>query len=60
MTTVIPRSAGWPYNPFKRTPEGERDVTRISEMIARDPALAKEMCKAAGEPLAAWFPENPQ
>lgn len=48
-------------NPFKRDANGSiRSPGAISAAIKRNPEHARALCRQAGEPLAAWFPNNPR
>lgn len=47
-------------NPFKRDAKGSISPTAVSRAIKNNPSHARELCKAAGEPVARWFPENPR
>lgn len=48
-------------NPFKRDTNGAiKSVAAISTAIRQDNARARAMCRSAGEPLSAWFPDNPK
>jgi hypothetical protein len=48
-------------NPFKRGADGKiASPSAISAMTKANPQAARAMCKAAGERVDAWFPDNPQ
>lgn len=48
-------------NPFKRGDDGRiKSPSAISALIARDPERAKQMAKAAGEPIENWMSTNPR
>ncbi|MGX5846929.1 hypothetical protein ACWGTO_07605 [Mesorhizobium sp. PL10] len=48
-------------NPFKRGEDGKiPNLTRVYELCRENPRRAIELCKAAGEDLNKWFPNNPQ
>jgi hypothetical protein len=42
-------------NPFIRGSDGSHDITRISRAIQGNPALARKLCRAAGENETIWF-----
>jgi hypothetical protein len=46
-------------NPFQRDPQGRANPTAIAKAIKNDPAKARIQCRNAGEPVSAWFGENP-
>lgn len=47
-------------NPFQRDANGQRNVTAIGTLARSNPTRAKELCRAAGESVKSWFPENPR
>lgn len=48
-------------NPFVRDKDGKiPSITAISKLCRDNPLRAVQLCKAAGESLDAWFPNNPK
>lgn len=48
-------------NPFQRGADGRIvSLSAIGAATKADPRRARELCKAAGEDVRRWFPENPR
>lgn len=63
MTTIGEKwpSSAQPENPFIRGEDGKiKSITAISALCRQNPLQAVKLCKAAGEDLNRWFPNNPK